>query len=169
MSGDAVELVPAAQVHAELLAGMHMICFAEPWNARAMADLLAMPGTEGRIAVDGGSLRPALAAPGPAGLVLWRRMVDEAEILTLAVLPPWRGCGIGGRLLAAALDGAAGGGAGAMFLEVAIDNGAALALYHRLGFEQVGVRKGYYGVGDGLTMRRRLTPFQSSADLSEYR
>lgn len=151
-----VELVPAALVHGELLAGMHKICFADAWSAESMQALLDMPGTAGLIAVDGGSLTPALAAPGPAGLVLWRAVAGEAEILTIAVLPPWRGRGLGGRLLDAALAASAQAGAEAMFLEAAADNNAALALYHARGFERVGLRKGYYAGKDAVVMRRTI-------------
>lgn len=74
----AIELLPAGLVHAELLAAMHGLCFAAPWSVGSMMEVLAMPGAEGLIAVDGGSLVPNSAAPGPAGLVLWRRVLDEA-------------------------------------------------------------------------------------------
>lgn len=154
MSG--IELLPVGLVHAELLAGMHAVCFAEPWSARSMMEVLSMPGAEGLIAVDGGSLRPSLDGPGPAGLVLWGRVLDEAEILTIAVLPPWRRLGVGGRLLFAALSAATIAGATSMFLEVAADNLAALALYESSGFVRMGRRKGYYGGIDAITMRRDL-------------
>lgn len=147
-----IELVPAGIVHAELLAGMHKVCFAEPWSATSMAEVLALAGTEGLIAVDGGSLVPGAGPPGPAGLVLWRRIFDEAEILTICVLPPWRRVGLGARLLEAAAGSSARGGATTMFLEVAADNSAAIALYQSHGFTRIGVRKGYYGGVDALTM-----------------
>lgn len=151
-----IELVPAGLVHADLLAGMHRICFAEPWSATSMAEVLALAGTEGLIAVEGGSLAPALEPPGPAGLILWRRIFDEAEILTVCVLPPWRRRGVGACLLDGAMDRAIGGGALTMFLEAAADNDAALALYASRGFDRVGLRKGYYGAIDGVTMSCRL-------------
>ena len=147
-----IDLIPAGLVHAELLAAIHRICFAEPWSANSMAEVLALAGTEGLIAVDGGSLTPALEPPGPAGLVLWRRIFDEAEILTIAVLPPWRRTGLGRRLLEAAMDSAVKAGALTMFLEAAADNHPALALYQSKGFAGVGLRKGYYGGVDGVTM-----------------
>ncbi|MBI3446638.1 MAG: GNAT family N-acetyltransferase [Magnetospirillum sp.] len=153
-----IELVPVGLVHAELLAGIHSICFAEPWSARSMAEVMALAGAEGLIAVDGGSLAPSLTPPGPAGLVLWRRIFDEAEILTIAVLPPWRRAGLGARLLAAAMAAAAEAGGASMFLEAAADNVAALALYEGMGFSRVGLRKGYYGGIDGVTMRCQLSP-----------
>lgn len=151
-----IELVPAALAHAELLAGMHGICFADAWDSAAMASLLSMPGTEGAIAVDGGSLRPALQPPGPAGFVLWRAAAGEAEILTIAVLPPWRRGGIGGQLLETALSASAQAGAEIMFLEAAADNTAALALYEKRGFKRVGLRRAYYGDKDAVVMRLDL-------------
>jgi [ribosomal protein S18]-alanine N-acetyltransferase len=151
-----IALIPAGLVHADLLAGIHRICFAEPWSATSMAEVLALAGTEGLIAVDGRSLTPAAAPPGPAGLILWRRIFDEAEILTVAVLPPWRRRGLGAQLLDRAMAAAAEGGALTMFLEAAADNQAALALYASREFQQVGLRKGYYGAIDGVTMSCRL-------------
>jgi ribosomal-protein-alanine N-acetyltransferase len=151
-----IELIPAALVHAELLAGMHQICFADAWSASSMAEILAMPGACGLIAVEGGSMVPATAAPGPAGFVLWRVTAGEAEILSIAVLPPWRRSGLGSRLIQAALDDSRLRRADTMFLEVADDNRSGLALYARMGFSRVGLRKKYYGDQDAVVMRRDL-------------
>lgn len=151
-----VELIPAAAVHAELLAGMHRVCFADPWSAASMAEVLAMPGAAGLIAVADGALVPSLGGTGPAGFVLWRTAAGEAEILTIAVLPPWRRAGLGGRMLDAAVAAARRDGAEAMFLEAAAGNAAALALYAARGFARVGMRKGYYAGEDAVTLRRDL-------------
>ncbi|HLO77524.1 MAG TPA: GNAT family N-acetyltransferase [Magnetospirillum sp.] len=163
MSDQLTDFVPAALVHADLLAGMHRICFADAWDADAMASLLTMPGAAGLIAVDGGSLVPALEPPGPAGFVIWRAAGGEAEILTIAVLPPWRRAGLGRALLNHALDAVALVGAECMFLEAAADNISALALYEKSGFLRVGLRKAYYGDKDAVVMRRDLqttTPYE---------
>lgn len=145
-----IELIPAALVHAPLLAGMHHVCFKEPWTAQSMQASLEMPGSRGVIAVDGGALQPSLHGPGPAGFVLWRAVAGEAEILTIAVLPPWRRRGVGRLLMRAALDSV---GDWPMYLEVAVDNLPAQALYGNLGFAQVGRRKAYYGETDAFVMR----------------
>lgn len=151
-----VDLIPAAQVHAELLAGMHRVCFTEPWSAGSFVSLLSLPGTAGLIAVAEGSLTPSLGEAGPAGFVLWRTAAGEGEILTIAVLPPWRRAGLGGRLLDAALDAARAAGADEMFLEAAAGNTAALALYAGRAFARVGLRKGYYTGEDAITLHRDL-------------
>lgn len=154
---DTIQLITTTSAHARLLAGMHAICFAEPWSETAMAETLAMPGAAGLLAVDGDSLKPSQAPPGPAGFVLWRVAAGEGEILSIAVLPPWRRTGLGRRLLAAAITASQASGAECMFLEVAVDNPGAQALYDRSGFARVGRRKAYYGTTDALVMHRAYT------------
>lgn len=152
-----IDILPAGLVHAEVLAGMHKVCFAEPWSAASMASTLSMPGVSGFIALSGGTLRPSAGKDGPAGMILFRAAAGESEILTLAVLPPWRRHGIAGMLLDLAMSALGGIGAGEIFLEVAADNAPAIALYHGRGFAQIGRRKGYYaGTGDAFTMHRLL-------------
>ena len=128
------------------LAALHAASFPDPWDAAAIAALLATPGT--------------FAFSDPEGFVLARIAGDEAEILTLAVAPRARGRGLGRALLQAAIARARQLGAVAMFLEVGVDNPAALALYSGLGFARVGARKAYYaaghGSGDALVLRLPL-------------
>lgn len=152
--GLAIRRVGAA--YAEVLAALHAACFAEVWSAAFIASLLAQPGTVALLATD--------ASPSePTGLALFRAVAGEAELLSIGVLPTARGRGIGRALLDAALAGAAQDGARTMFLEVAVDNGPACALYRRAGFTPVGRRAGYYRRPDGvpadaLVLRRGLSP-----------
>ncbi len=140
-------IIPVAPAHAPLLAGMHRICFTEHWDEAAMAAVLAMPGSFGLLA-DGNP---------PQGFILCRIAVDEAEVLTLLVLPPFRRRGIAAALLGAALAAARAAGVSAMYLEVAANNAAGLALYSALGFQQVGRRPRYYGGStDALVLKADL-------------
>ncbi len=91
------------------------------------------------------------------GFVLARVAADEAEILTIAVLPEARRTGQGGRLLDAAVEATRQAGAAALFLEVASDNTAAIALYASRRFCPVGRRAHYYGQDrDAVVLRRDL-------------
>jgi ribosomal-protein-alanine N-acetyltransferase len=93
---------------------------------------------------------------GYAGIsVLGRVGGYECEIHTIAVDPAHRGSGLGRALLRALLDVADERDA-ETFLEVRTDNDAAISLYESVGFERLGLRKGYYQpVGaDAYTMRR---------------
>ena len=78
------------------------------------------------------------------GFSLARCAGQEAEILTIVVDAARRGRGLGRLLLQAQLDALALQGVREVFLEVEADNVAALTLYKRLGFSQVGERKAYY-------------------------
>jgi len=84
----------------------------------------------------------------------------EAHILNLCVSEPYRCRGVGRRLLGALVERAAAAGMAEAFLEVRPSNTAAIRLYQALGFEQVGMRRGYYqapgGREDAAVLRRVL-------------
>jgi ribosomal-protein-alanine N-acetyltransferase len=97
----------------------------------------------------------------PRGFILGRALAGEAEILTLAVAPTHRRRGLGRALLEAAMGVCGTLGAETMFLEVAADNAAAIALYEAAGFAPAGRRKAYYArpgraAVDALVLRREL-------------
>lgn len=136
----------------ETLALLHRAAFPEdPWDAGALAAILAIPGS---------FAHAAYLDETPAGLLLARDIGGECEILTLGVVPERRRLGIGGALLQAALDDARGRGLPSAVLEVAADNAAARALYARVGFVPVGRRAHYYhrrgGCIDALILRAWL-------------
>jgi ribosomal-protein-alanine N-acetyltransferase len=78
------------------------------------------------------------------GYVIYWVIADEMHILNLAVHPVQRRQGIARALLTAALTQSRDQGAAVVWLEVRPSNTAALALYHSFGFEEIGVRPGYY-------------------------
>jgi ribosomal-protein-alanine N-acetyltransferase len=71
-------------------------------------------------------------------------MADEAHIISLAVRETYRHRGIGELLLIATIDLAAQLKARIITLEVRASNTAALSLYDKYGFTQVGLRRAYY-------------------------
>ena len=152
-------MILAVRAHAELLAALHMASFAagERWDAAAIAALLAMPGCFAELAPDPEPRGMAPAGMAPAGMAIARVASDEAELLTLAVLPACRRQGLAAGLLDTVMRHAAAAGANRMFLEVAETNIAASALYRRAGFAVVGRRPRYYAGGaDALVMSRAL-------------
>ena len=84
----------------------------------------------------------------------------EAHILNLCVAEAYRCRGVGRRLLGSLIERATAAGMGDAFLEVRPSNTAAIRLYLALGFEQVGMRRGYYqaanGREDAAVLRRAL-------------
>ncbi|HEY1631132.1 MAG TPA: ribosomal protein S18-alanine N-acetyltransferase [Rhizomicrobium sp.] len=117
------------------LEAIHRTGFAEPWDAVGLGQLL-----ESRQVF-------AFLEEGPTadgGFVMARVAAGEAEILTIAVTPASRRKGVGRVLVEAAARKAHAMGAESFFLEVAVGNQAARALYESLGFRQAGLRKAYY-------------------------
>ena len=93
------------------------------------------------------------------GYLLAMMIVDEAEILSIAVSSDHQKCGRGSELLQYFLTYIATQGIKAALLEVAADNVPALSLYNRLGFTEFGRRTAYYKRSDGrcdAIMMRRL-------------
>jgi ribosomal-protein-alanine N-acetyltransferase len=142
--------VPVITHDAALLAALHRSSFDEPWSEAFFASLLGQPGT----------MALTVADPAPLGFILVRVAADEAEILTLAVVPSARRAGRGRRLVEAALAALAASTARRCLLEVAADNAAAIALYAAGGFKPCGRRPGYYRRGqvavDAVLMERAL-------------
>jgi [ribosomal protein S18]-alanine N-acetyltransferase len=90
----------------------------------------------------------------PAGFCSWRQSAsDEAEILNIAVDPPFRRRGVASALLTAVCQQAQG----TIFLEVAEPNAPAIALYRKHGWQQAGIRAGYYdhGIVNAVVMKKR--------------
>jgi ribosomal-protein-alanine N-acetyltransferase len=79
-----------------------------------------------------------------AAYMSFQHIIDEIEILKLAVHPAHRRKGIGKRLLGLVLQNCMDMGIKKAYLEVRRSNTAALALYTGFGFVQTGIRKGYY-------------------------
>lgn len=119
-------------------AELHRLSFANGWPQAEFERLLASHA----VVADGASADGRLS-----GFVLSRVTLDEAEILTVAVHPDFRGRGLGGALLGFHLSRLAGAGAAEIFLEVNEANEPALRLYRRFGFAKVGERPGYYTQG----------------------
>jgi ribosomal-protein-alanine N-acetyltransferase len=134
------------------IAALHARSFHRGWGEDEVTALLLQPNV---------ITHRAMAGRAMAGFIMSRLAADEAEILSVASSPAWRGRGIGRALLALHMRRLAGLGARAIFLEVGENNTAALALYARTGFTEVSRRENYYAEREGppsaaLILRRGL-------------
>lgn len=115
-----------------------------------MTSLLAVPGCFACVATGGPDDRPL-------GMALVRIAADEAELLTIGVVPAARRQGIADGVLTESVASAAARRAVRLFLEVSVANAPAMGLYHTAGFIEVGRRRRYYPDGsDALVMARAL-------------
>ncbi|MBA1155155.1 ribosomal protein S18-alanine N-acetyltransferase [Microvirga mediterraneensis] len=124
------------------LSAIHASAFARAWSPLDFERLLGERG----VVADGLFLGRTAR---PVGFVLSRIVLDEAEIITVAVAPEARGKGHARPLLAHHLDALARRGVARVHLEVEEGNAPAIALYRRAGFQDVGRREGYYRKADG--------------------
>lgn len=147
------EITPLPAGIALPLSAMHQACFPDdPWDAAALARILALAGVFGYL---------TWQAAEPSGFILARDLGEEVEILSLGVLPGLRRRGAGRALLDALIADAGRRRCSSVVLEVAAENDAARRLYAACGFRQVGRRPRYYRraghVADGLILRRTIT------------
>ncbi|HKV73554.1 MAG TPA: ribosomal protein S18-alanine N-acetyltransferase [Gemmatimonadales bacterium] len=111
-------------------------CFTDPWSAQGFGEVLATPGSVALLGV---------GADGAAvGYVLARRVLDESEILNLAVIPGYRRRGLARGLLEHSLALLRRDGIRQVFLEVRTSNQPAQQLYEHFGFRPMGLRPNYY-------------------------
>lgn len=111
--------------------------FATPWQADTFLGLLDRDGVELLVMTDDDD-----AIVGYA--ILWC-ILDQGELTNIAIVPARRGEGLGKALLLQVLGVARERGVQQLFLEVRASNEVAIDLYLRQGFEEVGVRRNYYG------------------------
>ena len=119
----------------------------DAWSEALVRDGIAgdLPTVSYLVAVEDGSV-VGHAVTSAAG--------DIAELQRIAVAPDHRRLGVGGELLAAAVDAASRTPADRMLLEVRADNREALAFYARQGFVEIDRRERYYADGTTAVVMR---------------
>ena len=117
------------------MAELEKLCFAMPWSEKSVAGELDNPLALWLVAMDGESL---------AGYVGSQTVMDETDMMNLAVTPQFRRQGVGEALVNALVASLKELGSRCLTLEVRDSNGPARALYAKLGFAEVGRRRGYY-------------------------
>lgn len=116
------------------------VSFPNPWPASTfLGEIQNRPVSHPYVAVRGGEEGERLV-----GYVVFWLIRDEVQINNIAVRPDARGQGLGEALLRRTLDLARSMGGAAVILEVRVSNQAAVGLYRKLGFVEIGRRKGYY-------------------------
>ena len=123
-----------------------------PAMARIERDSFEAPWSADEITRDvtaGGNVyvAVALADEERAGYAEIRMIAGEGQIYNIAIAPEFRREGIGEALLRHLIDKADADGCKLVTLEVRSGNEAAMELYKKLGFREVGRRKGYYAKG----------------------
>lgn len=136
--------------HVAPIAALEKLCFSDPWNEDAIGSELNNPLSCWVVALDGDRL---------VGYVGAQSVLGWADMMNLAVNPDYRRMGIGERLVTELIDRLKEQKVTCLTLEVRASNVTAIALYDKLGFEQVGRRPNYYfhPKEDALILRKEWT------------
>lgn len=112
-------------------------CFSRPWSEQSFRESLSREDTVFLVCEE----EETKTVQGYIGMYL---SFDEADVTNVAVSANARRQGCGTLLVEAARTIAKEQGAAFMLLEVRVSNEAAIALYKKMGFEKIGIRKNFY-------------------------
>ncbi len=154
----AAEIRPMHELDVPVIGAIERAGYQFPWSEGIFRDCLRV-GYVCRVVEVGGDT---------AGYGIMSVGAGEAHILNVCVREEYRCRGLARKMLLYLLDRARTAGMYEAFLEVRPSNTVAARLYHSLGFEQVGIRRGYYqapgGREDAQVLRRMLYPDSNPPD-----
>lgn len=130
-----MKIVKMNSSHVPQIARLEEICFSEPWSEKSIASELENPLSLWLVALDGETV---------AGYIGSQTVMDETDMMNVAVHPEYRRQGIGEALVMALIRQLQQTGSKNLSLEVRTSNVSARNLYEKLGFIQVGKRPRYY-------------------------
>jgi [ribosomal protein S18]-alanine N-acetyltransferase len=147
-----VAVRPMNELDITMVVSVEKSAYQFPWSEGIFRDCLRV-GYVCRVVDAGGDM---------AGYGIMSVGAGEAHILNVCIREEYRGRGYARKMLLYLMERARSAGMYEAFLEVRPSNTAAARLYHSMGFEQVGIRRGYYqatiGREDAAVLRRTLLP-----------
>jgi ribosomal-protein-alanine N-acetyltransferase len=146
-----IDIRPMHELDVPVVAAIERSAYQFPWSEGIFRDCLRVGYVCRVVDVDGDLGGYGIMSVG----------AGEAHILNVCIRDEYRSRGYARKILSYLLERARAAGMHEAFLEVRPSNVAAARLYHSLGFEQVGIRRGYYqatvGREDAAVLRRILT------------
>lgn len=136
MNNPTIEIRPLVETDVDALYEIETLCFAKPWSKESILHDIKENVCARYIVITVDGVLAAYAG-------MWL-IIDEAHVTNIAVHPSYRGGGYGEMVLRALMTLAKDTCMGLMTLEVRRTNLVAQALYHKVGFLDVGYRKRYY-------------------------
>ena len=130
-----IEIVKMDESHVSPIAELEKICFSDPWSENSIAYELTSRLSFWLVAVEDGTV---------VGYIGSQSVLGEADMMNVAVHPDHRRKGIAEALVNGLSRELKLRDNICLTLEVRDSNAPAIALYEKLGFTQVGLRKNYY-------------------------
>ena len=141
-----------AEPQADILTKIHEQCFPRYWNRQVFTDFFSVKDTLALLVEEENQ---------PIAMMVYRVTFEQADVLTVAVLPVWRRRGIARKLVEGMIEKCQQLGVKKIFLEVEVGNDSAIKLYENMGFTHISRRKLYYqqldgSLTDALVMMKKL-------------
>ena len=130
-----MKIIPMNEGHVAQVAVLEKLCFSDPWSENSVASELENPLSLWLIAEEDGAV---------CGYVGSQTVLDETDMMNIAVRPDCRRKGIAAALITELVSRLKAQGSRILRLEVRESNFSAIALYKAMGFTQLGLRKNYY-------------------------
>lgn len=130
-----MEIVRMELCHAQQVAQLEIQCFSDPWSIQSIRSEISNPLSLWLAAVEGDIV---------LGYIGSQSVLGEADMMNLAVSEDHRKQGIAQGLVEALVQQLKENGVYRLTLEVRVSNEAAISLYEKLGFQQIGRRPNYY-------------------------
>ena len=121
--------------HVVQIAELEKICFSDPWSEKSIASELDNKLAYWLVATEGETV---------AGYIGSQTVMDETDMMNVAVHPDFRRQGIAEALVNGLVEHLKTMGSHCLTLEVRASNVPAISLYEKLGFSEIGRRKNYY-------------------------
>ena len=121
--------------HVGQIAELEKICFSDPWSERSIASELENKLAFWLVATEGETV---------AGYIGSQTVMDETDMMNVAVHPDFRRQGVAEALVNGLVEQLQAMGSHCLTLEVRASNVPAISLYEKLGFTEIGRRKNYY-------------------------
>jgi ribosomal-protein-alanine N-acetyltransferase len=121
--------------HVSQIAQLEKICFSDPWSENSIASELGNKLAFWLVATEGEKV---------AGYIGSQTVMDETDMMNVAVHPDFRRQGIAEALVNGLVEHLKVMGSHCLTLEVRASNAPAIALYEKLGFSEIGRRRNYY-------------------------
>ena len=128
-------IIPMNKDHVAQIASLEKQCFGDPWSEDSIASELDNPLSLWLVAEQDGAV---------CGYVGSQTVLDETDMMNIAVRPDCRRQGIAAALIEELVSRLKERGSHILRLEVRESNTPAIALYNSMGFTQLGLRKNYY-------------------------
>ena len=130
-----MKIIRMNESHVAQVAALEKQCFSDPWSENSVASELENPLSLWLIAEEDGAV---------CGYVGSQTVLDETDMMNIAVHPDCRRKGIAAALITELVSRLKARGSRVLRLEVRESNFSAIALYKAMGFTQLGLRKNYY-------------------------